>query len=249
MDRCFISEKASIGKNVSFGYFVVIEDGAVIGDNCRIANNVVVHKGTIVENDVRIDDNAVIGKQPMRAANSIFKGDAKELEPAKIGEGSLIGAGAIVYAGCTIGNKTLIADLAVVRENVTIGEKTIIGKGATIENYCTIGCNCKIQTNAYITAYSKVCDYVFIAPCVVTSNDNYAARSKERFGKFKGVTVKKGGRIGAGAVILPGKNIEEDGFVAAGSVVTKDVESESIVAGNPAKHLRKVPENQLLRNQ
>ncbi|KAJ49423.1 serine O-acetyltransferase [Clostridium tetanomorphum] len=244
----YISEKAKIGDNVSVGRFVVIEDDVVIGDNCIIANNVVIHKGTIIGNNVRIDDNTVIGKEPMRAVNSIFKDD-KKLPPAKIEDECLIGAGVIIYAGSNIGNKTLIADLAVVREDVTIGEKTIIGKGATIENFCKVGSNCKIQTNVYLTAYSQVEDYVFIAPCVVTSNDNYAARSKERFGKFKGVTVKKGGRIGAGAVILPGKVINEDGFAAAGSLVTKDVEKESIVAGNPAKHFRNVPKEQLLKNQ
>ncbi|WP_034870099.1 acyltransferase [Clostridium lundense] len=244
----YISEKAKVGKNVSIGRFVVIEDNVVIGDNCIIANNVVIHEGSVIGNNVRIDDNTVIGKQPMRAVNSIFKDD-KKLAPAKIENECLIGAGVIIYAGCIIRNKTLIADLAVIREDVTIGERTIIGKGATVENYCKVGSNCKIQTNVYLTAYSEVEDNVFIAPCVVTSNDNYAARSRERFGKFKGVTVKKGGRIGAGAVILPGKVIDEDGFVAAGSVLTKDVEKESIVAGNPAKHLRNVPEDQLLKNQ
>lgn len=244
----YISEKAKIGNNVSIGRFAVIEDDVVIGDNCIIANNVVIHKGTVVGSNVRIDDNTVIGKQPMRSVNSIFKDD-KKLPPAKIQDECLIGAGVIIYAGSNIGNKTLIADLAVVREDVTIGERTIIGKGATIENYCKVGSNCKIQTNVYLTAYSEVGDYVFIAPCVVTSNDNYAARSKERFNHFKGVTVKTGGRIGAGAVVLPGKTIEEDGFAAAGSVVTKDVEKESIVVGNPAKHLRNVPEDQLLKNQ
>jgi acetyltransferase-like isoleucine patch superfamily enzyme len=75
------------------------------------------------------------------------------------------------------------------------------------------------------------------------------ARSKGRFGKFKGVTVKTGGRIGASATILPGKVTKADGTVAAGSVVTKDVEKEELVAGVPAKKLRDVPENQLLRNQ
>jgi acetyltransferase-like isoleucine patch superfamily enzyme len=74
-------------------------------------------------------------------------------------------------------------------------------------------------------------------------------RSKESFGKFKGMTVKDGGRIGARATILPGKVIKEDGAVAAGSVVTKDVEKEELVAGVPAKKLRNVPEDQLLRNQ
>lgn len=145
--------------------------------------------------------------------------------------------------------KTLIADLAVIREDVTIGNRTIIGKGATIENFCKVGSNCKIQTNVYLTAYSEIEDYVFMAPCVVTSNDNYAARSKERFNHFKGVTIKKGGRIGAGAVVLPGKVINEDGFAAAGSVVTKDVENATIVVGSPAKKFKDVPEDQLLKNQ
>ncbi|GAA0177439.1 acyltransferase [Clostridium sediminicola] len=244
----YISEKAKIGSNVKIGKFVVIEENVTIGDNCIIGHNVVVHEGSNVKNNVRIDDNTVIGKRPMRAVNSIFK-DEKELEGCIINDECLIGAGVIIYCGCIINEKTLVADLAVVRENVTIGSKSIIGKGVTIENFCEVGSNCKIQTNVYLTAYSKVEDYVFIAPCVVTSNDNYAARSKERFGKFKGVTVKRGGRIGAGAVILPGKYIYSEGFVAAGSVVTKDVEETTIVAGNPAKKFRKVPVNQLLENQ
>ncbi|MBU3190968.1 N-acetyltransferase [Clostridium bowmanii] len=244
----YISEKSKLGNDVTMGHFVVIEDEVSIGANCIIGSNVVIHIGTIIGDNVRIDDNTVIGKQPMRSVNSIFK-DEEKLLPAKISEGCLIGAGVIIYCGCVIGQKTLIADTAVIRENVTVGSKTIIGRAATIENYCKVGSNCKIQTNVYLTAYSEVGDYVFIAPCVTTSNDNYAARSKERFGKFKGVTIKKGGRIGAGAVILPGKTIHEDGFVAAGSVVTKDVQAGKIVVGNPAKVLRDVPEEQLLKNQ
>jgi acetyltransferase-like isoleucine patch superfamily enzyme len=244
----FVSNKSLIGEDCKLGHFVVIDDGVTIGSNCLIGNNVVIHEGTIIGNNVRIDDNTVIGKLPMRSVNSIFK-DEDKLPPAEIKDDCLIGAGVIIYTGCIIGEKTLVADTAVIRENVTIGSKTIIGRGSTVENYCKIGSNCKIQTDVYLTAYSEVEDFVFIAPCVVTSNDNYAARSKERFGKFKGVTIKKGGRIGAGAIILPGKVINEDGFVAAGSVVTKDVEKETIVAGSPAKEFRKVAEDQLLINQ
>lgn len=213
-----------------------------------IGHNVVIHGGTRIGNNVRIDDNTVIGKQPMRSVNSIFK-DEDALCPAVIKDGCLIGAGVVIYAGCTIGEKVLIADLSTIRENVSIGDRTIIGRGVAVENYSTIGSNCKIETNAYITAYSEIEDSVFIAPGVVTSNDNYAARSRERFKHFKGVTVKKGGRIGAQATVLPGKIIHEDGFVAAGSVVTKDVEAGKIVAGNPAAVLKDVPEDQLLKNQ
>lgn len=244
----YVSEKSKVSENVQLGHFVVVEDDVLIGENCIIGNNVVIHKGSIIGNNVRIDDNTVIGKKPMRAVNSIFK-DEKEFPPAKISNGCLIGAGVIIYIGCEIGENTLVADLSTIRENVTIGSKTIIGRGVAVENFCKVGSNCKLETNVYLTAYSEVEDYVFIAPGVVTSNDNFAARSKERYNHFKGVTVKRGGRIGAQATILPGKVINEDGFVAAGSVVTKDVEKETIVSGNPAKFLREVPEDQLLKNQ
>jgi UDP-2-acetamido-3-amino-2,3-dideoxy-glucuronate N-acetyltransferase len=244
----YISGQSKIGKGCSLKHFVVVEDDVEIGDNCTIGHNVVIHCGTKIGANVRIDDNTVIGKEPMRAANSVFK-DKVKLPPAIIDDGCLIGAGVIIYRGCTIASKVLIADLATIRENVEIGEKTIVGRGVAIENFCKIGSNCKLETNTYITAYSEIQDYVFIAPGVVTSNDNFAGRSKRRFGLFKGVLVKKGGRIGAQATILPGKTIEEDGFVAAGSVVTKDVEKETIVAGNPAKILRLVDEEQLLKNQ
>ena len=244
----YLSLKAKIGKDVEFGRFNVIEDDVVIGNNCQIGNNVVIHKGTIIGSNVRIDDNSVIGKKPMRAVNSIFK-DETPLPAAKISDGCLIGAGVIIYCGCTIGENTLIADLSTIRENVSVGSKTIIGRGVAVENFCTVGNNCKLETNVYLTAYSTVEDYVFIAPGVVTSNDNYAARSKERFKHFKGVTIKKGGRIGAQATILPGKIINEEAMVAAGSVVTKDVENRKVVAGNPAAYMKDVPEDQLLKNQ
>lgn len=244
----YVSEKALLGNNVTIGRFAVIEDAVNIGDNCVIGNNVVIHSGVKIGSNVRIDDNTVIGKQPMRSVNSIFMDD-EILPPTSIKDNCLIGAGVIIYTGCTIGEKVLVADLATIRENVSIGERTIIGRGVAVENFCSVGKNCKLETNAYLTAYSEVEDYVFIAPGVVTSNDNFAARSKERYKHFKGITVKRGGRIGAQATVLPGKVIYEEGFVAAGSVVTKDVESKKIVAGNPAKVLRDVPEDQLLDNQ
>lgn len=230
------------------GQNVVIGENVSFGRNVIIGNNVVIYEGTKIGDNVVIQDNVVIGKQPTRAKISILP-ETKKLSPAVIGSGVTIGTSAIIYANAEIGNEVFIADLATIRERVTIGERTIVGRGVAIENDCKVGKFCKLETNCYITAYSELGDYVFIAPCVVTTNDNYMARSKERFGKFKGVTVKDGGRIGANATILPGRVIKEDGAVAAGSVVTKDVEKEELVAGVPAKKLRNVPEDQLLRNQ
>jgi acetyltransferase-like isoleucine patch superfamily enzyme len=242
-----IAQDALVGEGTQLGFNCIVEAGVEIGPDCRIGHNVVIRTGTRIGAAVRIDDNTVIGKQPMRSPRSIFKAE-DALPPAVIGDDCLIGANVVIYAGCKIGRKNLIADLATVRENVTIGDFNIIGRGAAIENFVSIGSRNKFETNCYITAYSSVDDDCFIAPCVATSNDNYMARDPERYKHFKGVTVKRGGRIGANATILPGKTIAEDGVVAAGSVVTHDVSSDKIVAGNPAREFRPVPETQLLKN-
>jgi acetyltransferase-like isoleucine patch superfamily enzyme len=235
-------------KPASIGNNVVIKENVTFGENVIIGNNVIIYEGVSIGDNVVIQDNVVIGKQPTKAKNSILP-DVKKLPPTKIGSGCTIGTSSIIYANAELGNNVFVADLATIRERVTIGDYTIVGRGVAIENDCKIGMKCKLETNCYITAYSELGDNVFVAPCVVTTNDNYMARSKERFDKFKGVTVKTGGRIGANATILPGKVIEEDGAVAAGSVVTKDVGKEELVLGVPAKKIRNVPENQLLRNQ
>lgn len=242
-----IDSSARIGKEVQIGYNTVILDQVIIGDHCLIGHNVVIYSGSIIGDNVRIDDNVIIGKKPLSSPRSIFK-VADNLAPAKIGSYCQIGANVVIYAQCEIGERNLIADLATIRENVKIGSLNIIGRNVAIENYCQIGDRNKFETNAYITAYSVVEDYCFVAPCVATSNDNYMARDPERFKHFKGITMKSGSRIGAQATILPGKVIESDGTVAAGAVVTRDVESAKIVVGSPAKVLRDVPENQLLKN-
>jgi len=230
------------------GQNVIIGNDVTIGKDVIIGNNVIVYEGTYIGDNVVIQDNAVIGKQPSRAKNSALP-EQKKNPPTYIGEGCTIGTSSIIYAGATLDKDVFVADLASIREKVKIGEKSIVGRGVAIENDCTIGVKCKLETNSYITAYSTLEDFVFVAPCVVTTNDNYMARSKERFKHFKGVTIKKGGRIGANTTVLPGKVIGEEAAVGAGSIVTKDVEKESFVLGTPAKPHKKVPESQLLKNQ
>ena len=226
----------------------VIEDNVIIGSNCQFGYNVVIRNSTIIGDNVRIDDNTVIGKHPMKASISTLKEEIN-LPFTYIGNNCLIGANTVIYIGANIENNVMVADLASVRENTSIGEYTIIGRGVTVENNVFIGKRCKLESNCYITAYSDLGDYVFIAPGVVTSNDNYIGRTEERFKHFKGVTVKKGGRIGAGAVILPGKVIGEDALVAAGSVVTKDVPARKVVMGVPARVIKDVAKEQLIENQ
>lgn len=230
------------GQNVLIGKNVFIGNGTVIG------NNVAIHDDTSIGQNVRIDDNAVIGKYPMISINSAVTSH-EELLGVKIGDGSMIGTGTIVYRGAEIGENCLIADVASVREQVKIGNKTIIGKGTTIENKVTIGNFCKIQSNVQIVPYSVIEDHVFISPGVMTSNDKYLGRTEKRFTEFKGVTVKRGARLGVASIILPGVTVYEDALVGGGAVVKEDVPARTIVVGIPARFIKMVPDEQILENQ
>ncbi len=243
-----VDKSAKIAADAKIGEFCVIGENAAIGSGCVVGNGVIIHPDTNIGANVRIDDHSVLGKLPMKAANTAVTKE-QQLPPLVVGDNCIIGTSVVLYRGCKLGKKVLVADLSSVRENVSVGDFTIIGRGVTIENFCKVGSYCKLETNVHLTAYSEVEDRVFVAPCVATSNDNYVGRTEERFKHFKGVTVRKGGRIGVGAVILPGKTIGADCLVAAGAVVTMDTPANTIVAGLPAKPFRDVPTEQLLKNQ
>jgi acetyltransferase-like isoleucine patch superfamily enzyme len=84
---------------------------------------------------------------------------------------------------------------------------------------------------------------------VITANDNYMGRTEKRFASVRGPTVRRGARIGAGAILLPGIDVGEEAFVGAGAVVTRDVPARAVVVGSPARRFRDVPDDELLENQ
>jgi len=205
----------------------------------------VVHEGTVLGEGVRVLEYAVVGKQPVLSPRSTAKRDP--LPPAEIGDGAVVSTGAIVFAGTTVGARSIVGDQACVRERCAIGEDVVIGRGSLVENDTTVGARTKIQAEAYVTAYSTLEDDVFIAPCVVTTNDNFMGRTEKRHELVKGPTIRRGARVGGGAVICPGIEIGEDAFVAAGAVVTKDVPARMVAMGVPAKAVRPVADDELLR--
>ncbi len=206
-----------------------------------------VYPGTVLGEGVRVLEGAVVGKQPTLSPRSTAKRDP--LPPASVGDGTIVSTGAIVFAGTTIGARVVLGDQSCVRERVEIGDDVVVGRGSLVENDTSIGAMTKIQADAYITAYSTLEEHVFIAPCVVTTNDNWMGRTTERFGNVKGPTIRRGARVGGGAILCPAIEIGEEAFVGAGAVVTKDVPPRTVVVGNPARVLREVPDEELFDNQ
>jgi len=209
-----------------------------------VAPTAIVYPGTVLGDDVQILDYAVVGKQPSLSPRSTAK--REPLEPALIGAGTIVSTGAIVFAGTRIGDRVIVGDQACIRERCDVGDDVVVGRGSLVENDTTIGALTKIQAEAYITAYSTLEEHVFIAPCVVTTNDNFMGRTEKRRQLMKGPTIRRGARVGGGAILCPGVEIGEEAFVGAGAVVTKDVAPRVVVVGNPARVLRDVATEELL---
>jgi acetyltransferase-like isoleucine patch superfamily enzyme len=205
-----------------------------------------VYEGTVLGEGVKVLEGAVVGKQPTLSPRSTAR--REPLSPTTIGDGTIVSTGAIVFAGSSIGARVILGDQSCVRERVEIGDDVVLGRGSYIENDTTVGALTKIQAQAYITAYSTLEDNVFIAPCVVTTNDNYMGRTEKRLSQLRGPTIRRGARIGGGAILCPGVEIGEEAFVGAGAVVTKDVPPRRLVVGSPARVLREVPDDELLEN-
>ena len=204
----------------------------------------IIHPGTVLGDGVKVLEYAVVGKQPILSSRSTAKRDP--LPPTVVGAGTVVSTGAIVFAGSSIGERCILGDQSCIRERVTVADDVVVGRGSLVENDTTIGAMTKIQADAYITAYSTLEDHVFIAPRVVTTNDNYMGRTEKRLGLLKGPTIRRGARIGGGAILCPGIEIGEEAFVGAGAVVTRDVPGGVVVVGSPARVLREVPRDELL---
>jgi acetyltransferase-like isoleucine patch superfamily enzyme len=143
----------------------------------------------------------------------------------KLGENVKLSKFIILY-GCTIGN------------NVKIGAFVEIQKNAFVGN------NCKISSHTFICEGVTIEDDVFIGHSVAFINDTYPRATvggrlqTESDWKVEKTLVKKGASVGSGATILSKVTIGENAIIGAGSVVTRDVPPNTIVAGNPARPLR-----------
>jgi acetyltransferase-like isoleucine patch superfamily enzyme len=129
----------------------------------------------------------------------------------------------------------------------TIGDETKIGTFVEVQKNAVIGKNCKIQSHTFICEGVTIGDGVFVGHGVTFINDKYPRATNGNGGlqsetdwKVVPTIVKKGASIGSGSTILCNVTIGEKAIVGSGSVVTKDVPPDTIVAGNPARIIRAI---------
>lgn len=127
-----------------------------------------------------------------------------------------------------------------------VGDDTKIGAFVEIQKGAKVGRRCKISSHTFVCEGVTIEDNVFVGHGVMFINDIYPRATAngqlqtEADWKVERTVIKRGASIGTGATILANVTVGENAIVGAGSVVTKDVPANAIVAGNPARVLRKI---------
>jgi acetyltransferase-like isoleucine patch superfamily enzyme len=157
-----------------------------------------------------------------------------------IGANSRIRSGTVIYAGAVIGERFQSGHGAMIRENNIIGDGCSVGTNAVLEPGNRIGDGSRVHSHCFLENVT-LGRRVFLGPGVVFTDDPHppCPRYDECVG---GATVEDDASIGGNATILPGVRIGARSLVGAGSVVTRDVPADTVVAGSPAREKRKVSE-------
>jgi UDP-2-acetamido-3-amino-2,3-dideoxy-glucuronate N-acetyltransferase len=146
-----------------------------------------------------------------------------------------------VEDGATIGSGTKIWHIAHVRNSATVGSDCVIGRNVYLDAHTVVGSKVKIQNNVSVYQGVTIEDEVFVGPCAVFTND-LRPRATNADWKITPTLVRRGASIGANATLICGIEVGEFAMIAAGSVVTKDVEPFTLVAGNPARPRARINE-------
>lgn len=196
----------------------------MVGADLTVAgpSHVRIGQGSIIDDDVRL------GGAPGHGAP----------RPIEIGRDARIRGGSTIDDGVRIGDRLETG------HNVVIGEDTVIGTDCHIENNtiieagCTLGDRVRVQANCYVASFTTIEDDVTIGPGVGLASDPHPG--SEVHACMRGPTIERGAQIGMNATILPFVTIGQRAVVGAGSVVTRAVPPELVVAGNPARVLKSV---------
>lgn len=228
-----IVESTSIGENVTIGEFSIVRPGAVIGDGVTLLPHVIVDAKVEIGAGTEVQPGSYLGRRP-RAAGAVSRRPTY-VERLRIGAGCAIGASVVVYYDVEIGDDTLVGDGSSIREDNRIGSHCAIGRMNAIDRGVRIEDGCSSMMACNIVAGTVVGKGVFMGPHFLTTNDNALGAKGWDADSAPSITIEEEARFGAAVTLVPGVTIGRRAFVAAGSVVTRDVAPETRVMGVPAR--------------
>ena len=160
-------------------------------------------------------------------------------EMTVIGDNSVIRAGTVIYAGNKIGHNFKTGNNANIRECNSIGDNVSIGSLSVVEHHVKIANNVRIHSQVFIPEFSVLEEGAWLGPNVVLTNAKFPKHQNAK-AELKGPYICANAKIGANATILPSVKIGQNTLIGAGSVVTKDIPSDVIALGNPARVIRSI---------
>lgn len=205
----------------------------VLGEHVTVGACAVLHGGLTIGDHAYIGHHTVLGEPEYGYA-------VRELHPGAggstvLGNGVIIRAGAIVYAGTMIGDDTTIGHHTLLRTGVSVGAGSQLAANLTVERGTRIGSGVRCSPGSHLTADTVVGDHAFLGAGVRTINDKQLIWRQPGHELPLNPPIFLGGcKIGSGAVVLAGVTISPGALVGAGSVVTRDVGDNTIVYGVPA---------------
>lgn len=228
------------GRNCVLGAGSQLSDDTVVGDGVQIGNHVTIYPGVTIGDGCRIFDGAVIGRPPLSAGNMTRA--LPSMLPLTLGPGSIVGANAVLYTGIQVGSNCLIGDLATLREGCVLANQVVVGRGSLVMYDTSIGERTRVIDGAILTGNMIIEADVFIGPGVNSINDNEVYLKRFGLAPFsvQGPVVRRFALLGAGANLAAGVEIGEGAIVAPNAMVTRDVGAWSVVAGVPAREVRRV---------
>lgn len=196
----------------------------------RIAETAKIYPNVRIGKDAVVEDYCIIGAP--------YKGSLPG-ELTIIGDHAVIRTHTVIYSGNRIGDNFQTGNKTNIRELNTIGNNVSVGSLSVIEHHVIVEDDVRIHSQAFIPEYSVLKKRCWIGPNVVLTNALYPLSPGVK-DTLRGPVIEESAKIGANATVLPGVIVGRNSLVGAGSVVTNNVEEDSIVAGNPARFIRKI---------
>ena len=193
----------------------------------------IVYPNVTLGRECFIGDYAIVGEPP--------RGRQPGEVPTVIGDEAQIRSHTVIYAGNRIGSHFQTGHGALIREENEIGNHVSIGSHSVIEHHVWIGHGVRIHTQVFVPEYSRLEEGCWLGPNVVLTNAPHPLCPKVKE-CLKGATIRRGAKIGAGAVLLPDITVGEMALIGAGAVVVSDVPDRAVMVGNPARQIKDISE-------
>lgn len=159
----------------------------------------------------------------------------KDAGPARIGAHGILRSGTLIYGDVTLGDYFQSGHYTVIRAKVHAGNYCTVSNHSTLEGIVRLGDGVRIMSHVYVPSRTWFGNHVFVGPGVTFLNDRTPGRWGDKAHEPRGAIIEDDVVIGGGCTIMPGVRIGAGSFIAAGTLVTKDIPSGKLAKGRPAR--------------